>query len=376
MALPVALAFACAERRNGLQFLAILGMGLAVEWRTNFIGFAAQPDAPAALLGLLALICWVKGRSWPMTAASLLLFIGAFLFKQTALAMAAIPAVHALLFQRPVSSRRILRALLPLAACTLTLAVIFALEPDMFHAMVTVPASLNIRMKRAFPETLHFFATFPVIFLIIPSLFFGPALRGAERWSLAAATALFPACFLAMLKSGGSFNSMMPEYLAIISFGGMRLEYFRDQCSTSAARAFAVSCIIAVALLSSFLFQFDQSAIILLSHCGDDKYPAAVEVARSYGPRVICPQDPTIPFRANGTFGRSLFFELDSHPKAGEWPSELPDGLASEMRSAKFIIEADSYLNAPQFDAALVSFGYHPMKVARLEGSAYCLWGK
>jgi len=376
LALPAALAYACAPRRNGPQFLAILGMGLAIEWRTNFIGLTAQPDAPAALLGMLALICWVKARSWPMTAASLLLFIGALLFKQTAVAMAVIPAVYVLLFERPVFSRRMLRALLPLAACALTLAAIYVLEPDMFHAMVTVPASLNIRLKRAFPEALRFFATFPVIFLIISSLLSGPALRGAERWSVAAMAALFPACFLAMLKSGGTYNSMMPAYLAMIALGGMRLEYFSDQCSTTTARAFVASCIIAIALLASFFFQFEQSAIILLSHCGDDKYSDAVEVARSLDSRVICPQDPTIPFRANGTFGRSLFFELDTHPERGEWPPELPDGLASEMRSAKFVMEADSYISAPQFDAALVSLGYHPMTVAQLEGSAYRLWSK
>ena len=59
IALPVVLARCCAQ--NAFQFLAIVIMGLAITWRTNFIQYTAQPDAIAALLGLLALVCWARG---------------------------------------------------------------------------------------------------------------------------------------------------------------------------------------------------------------------------------------------------------------------------------------------------------------------------
>jgi hypothetical protein len=363
--------------RNLFRFGVILLMGLAVGWRTNFIIFTTQPDAAAALLGLLALICWARARSAPVMGLSMLLFITAMLFKQTAAALAVVPAVYAVMFERPVLARRLVIALLPLAAVVLTLAAIYAMAPAMFNGMVVVPALLKIQTLRLLPTVLNFFGSFPIIVLVVPSLLFGRPLSACERWAVAALVILFPACIWTVIKSGGSTNSMLPVYLALIGLVGSRLDdLLLRSPTTTAARAFAASSVIGAVLLGSFFFRFPQSLPVLFSQCGDDKYMEAVRVAQLLGPGVICPQDPTIPYHANGTFGRSLFFELDTHPVQGEWPPELPSGMAADMQAAHFLIQAECFVPAPQFDQALDRFGFHPLSVPVLAGSAYRVWRK
>ena len=92
--------------------------------------------------------------------------------------------------------------------------------------------------------------------------------------------------------------------------------------------------------------------------------------------RVISPQDPTIAYRGTGYFGRSLFFELDTHSVNGNWPSELPEALRQELAQVKYVMQIRSYVPTAIFEDALVKNNFHPMDVVALRGSAYTLWTK
>jgi hypothetical protein len=115
---------------------------------------------------------------------------------------------------------------------------------------------------------------------------------------------------------------------------------------------------------------------LLFLRCGDEKYPAAVAQTQQTHERVISPQDPTIVYRGNGYFGRSLFFELDTHAINGNWPGEIPESVQQELAQAKYVIEAASYVPTPMFEDALLKSHFHPMDVGALRGSAYTLWMK
>ena len=80
--------------------------------------------------------------------------------------------------------------------------------------------------------------------------------------------------------------------------------------------------------------------------------------------RVASPQDPTIAYRANGTFSSSLFFELDTEAINGNWPDKLPEAISSELAQAKCGPPVEALLTriATVFPAAhVVIIGYYPI---------------
>jgi hypothetical protein len=50
--------------------------------------------------------------------------------------------------------------------------------------------------------------------------------------------------------------------------------------------------------------------------------------------------------------------------------------MAADMQAAHFLIQAECFVPAPQFDQALDRFGFHPLSVPVLAGSAYRVWRK
>src|SRR5437763_7510558 len=88
VAIAVVLTAVVARGESRRIFAVTCAMFLAIGWRTNFINFSAQPDAIAALTAICALLLWARGQSAITMATSLLLFIAATFFKQTAAAFA------------------------------------------------------------------------------------------------------------------------------------------------------------------------------------------------------------------------------------------------------------------------------------------------
>jgi len=141
-------------------------------------------------------------------------------------------------------------------------------------------------------------------------------------------------------------------------------------------RSFLTSSAVAIVILFSFLIQFDRDLTLLFIRAGDEKYAAAVDEVRRTTERVISPQDPTIAYRGARYFGRSLFFELDTHAVNGNWPSEIPESLQRELAEAKYVVQVSSYVPTPMFEEALIRNHFHPTDVAALRGSAYTFWSK
>ncbi len=348
----------------------VLAMFLAIGWRTNFINFCAQPDAAAALLAIIALVLWAKQRSMLRVAVALVLFVAAVFFKQTSAAFALIPLVHAAPDLVRKDWGRVMRSCVPALAVALALGAMRLLAPNVFHAMIIVPASLTIHWERAMPYTLFVLGSFPIMFLMIPAFSRRTESTEVERWSVAAAVVLLPLSVWTMLKSGGGYSSLFPGYLALLGVVAGRLPDMLRRNSLIDAVA------VATGLIISMFFQIDKTLPLLSARAADDHYVDAVKIASELGPGVISPQDPTIAYRANGSFGPALFFELDTNSVHGDWPGTMPPNVANALNSARYVVQAESYVPVGTFEPALVAAGFQRADFPALSGSAYTIWEK
>ncbi|MEP6602894.1 MAG: hypothetical protein ABJB69_03000, partial [Spartobacteria bacterium] len=137
------------------------------QFRTNLIFLSAQPDCVAALLAVVALYFWITEKNFVVAVA---LFIAATLCKQTSAAFALIPIVHALRWKRPLQLRHLAIALVPTMSILLALGAIRFIWPEMFAAIVTVPASIKVYPARAFGIALYLLGTFPLFLVALLSI--------------------------------------------------------------------------------------------------------------------------------------------------------------------------------------------------------------
>lgn len=378
-ALVIFLSAICCRGKYRACFAFALVFFVGINFRTNLILFSVQPDWTSAFLAVLALYLWSKGdRSVLRTCWSLALFAGAMLFKQTAAAFVAIPVVHVVLWQRPVSVRRLAGSFLPALSILLVLGVIHVLWPEMFHATVTIPASIRVYPERAFRIAFYLFATYPIFLVALWPIWRSRQSIGfTERWVLSAFIVLAPVSIWTTCKSGSGYNSLLFAYLAMTALFVIRSAAIFDWLRLlSRWQSFAASCSISLAILVSLFFQYNRAVALLAVRHGDDKYDAAVAIARHLDGLVVAPQDPSIAYRAKNHIGRSLFFELDTHAVNGNWPADLPPSLQLELAAANHVVEVKSYVPTPVFEPALVANEFRPEQIEPLKDSAYTVWSR
>jgi hypothetical protein len=380
-AFALAIFLALVFRRNTsgawIAFAALLFLG--INFRTNLAFLSIQPDCIAILIASVALLIWIKyRRSVVGLVGAIALFVCAMFFKQTAAAFALVPIAFVLMWQRPLTLRTLLVSAIPTTAILATLALVRLTAPEMFRAMVTVPGSIQVHWERAPGIFLYLIATFPLFFIgLIAAFSKQRPFDERERWILSALIVLVPISIWAICKSGGSYNSLLPAYLAMTALFVARLDVITEWLGKlTTQRAVLASSTIALIVLLSFFVQFDRALAVLSLRHGDEKYDVAIKTARDLGSTVISPQDPTIAYRATGYLGDSLIFELDTHAVNGNWPSTLPESLSREMDAAKFVVQVKSFVPNPVFDRALEEHGFSPVPVEALADSAYTLWGK
>jgi hypothetical protein len=367
----------CRGKSRGHWLLAFV-LFLGINFRTNLVFLSAQPDCAAAFFAVLALWLWIaRQKSWVRSIISIAFFLCALLLKQTSAAFALIPLVYVLLWKRPLRFSDLAISLVPVISIAFALSAIRLLWPQMFWAIVTIPASIKVYYGRALPITIYLLATFPIfVIALLASLRSRDRIDESERWVWSAIVVLVPVSIWTICKSGGSYNSLLFAYLAMTALFVVKFRVITDWiASLSTWRSFAAATLIAVAVICSFFLQFDRATALLFTRCGDEKYDVAVAMARRLGPGVVSPQDPTIAFNTNRYFGRSLFFELDAHAVNGNWPNELPEPVQRELAASNYVLEVKSYVPTPVFERALAK-KFHAVAIPELSGSAYTLWAK
>ena len=348
---------------------------LGVNLRTNLIFLSAQPDCVAALFAVGGLCLWAERRdSLLRSACAIGLFVCAVLFKQTSAAFALIPIVYVLIWKRGLQN--LFASLIPALSILVTLGIIRLIWPQVFHAMITVPGSIEVNYGHVPLISGYLIATFPIFLIaLLAKRFSRDVTDERERWIWAAMTVLVPASIWTTCKSGGGYSSLLVGYLAMTAFFVVKLDSILEwMAALRGWRSFLAASGLALAILFSFLVQVDRDLALLFLRCGDEKYETAVDFARRTPDRIISPQDPTIAYRGAGYFGRSLFFELDAHAVNGNWPSELPESMQREVAEAKYVVQVRTYVPTPMFEQALVKDHFYPMDFVALRGSVYTLW--
>jgi len=356
-----------------IGFVLFLGINL----RVNFIFVSAQPDCIAALLALIALCLWVRPTSRAVLRwVGLGLFLTAVMFKQTSAAFALILPVKVMLWERPLDWKKFLYSSVPTLAIALEIGLIYLAAPLLFHAMIAIPAGIQVYSGRALSGASLLVATFPMVYLGgVAFLAQRQAPREIDRWICSALAVFLPVGVWTLAKSGAGYNSLLYAFLAMVALTLSQLpSILRWIDSLPKSRSvFAATCL-GLILIGSYFFECDRSARLLYLRHGDERMQAAIAVARAGAGRVISPEDPSIAYRGSGYIGRSAFFELDGHANAGEWPAHLPAEIDRELVMARGVIEVRSYVPLPQLRQSLQEKGFQIFNVPALEDSTYTLW--
>src|SRR5438874_1130952 len=90
-----------------------------------------------------------SGSSQRRPVVATLLFACAVLFKQTAAAFALIPIAFVFMWRRPLTLRELLISAVPTMSILATLALVRVTSPEMFRAIVAVPASIQVHWERS-----------------------------------------------------------------------------------------------------------------------------------------------------------------------------------------------------------------------------------
>ena len=379
LALVVTLTAIVCHRKQLAYWCIAFGLFFGLNLRTNLVGFSMQPDVAAAAGGTIALVLWARRSGSASSVAALLLFAAAFLVKQTAAAFTLIPIVQELVWSRPVRPHRVIAACTPLAVILVVLVLLRLLLPEVFTAMVTVPAAIRVRPELFWPVLVLLLVSFP-IFLLSAALrvHSSEPLNELERWIVSALGVLVPLTVWIMCKSGSDSNSLLFTLLAMTAFVALQIDRLTALVSRLPnASEMAAAAAVIVLVFVSFFCRYERTMALLQARCGDDKYDTAVTISAGAAPgEVISPQDPTIAYRASGFLGHSLFLELDKFADHGEWPAVLPPPVQAELATARAVIQVRSYVPTPVFDRGLKANNFRPVQVAALNHSAYTLWAK
>jgi hypothetical protein len=258
---------------------------LGVNLRTNLIFLSAQPDCIAALFAVGGLCLWAERRdSLLRSVCAIGLFVCAVLFKQTSAAFALIPIVYVLIWKRGLQN--LFASLIPALSILVTLGIIRFIWPQVFHAMIIVPGSIEVNYGHVPLISGYLIATFPIFLIaLLAKRFSRDVMDERERWIWAAMTVLVPASIWTTCKSGGGYSSLLVGYLAMTALFVVKLDSILEwMAALRGWRSFLAASGLALAILSLFLVQVDRDLALLFLRCGDEKYETAVDFATNSRP--------------------------------------------------------------------------------------------
>src|SRR5207244_5832812 len=108
-------------------------------------------------------------------------FVCAVLFKQTTAAFALIPIVYVLIWKRGLQN--LFASLIPALSILVTLGIIRFIWPQVFHAVITVPGSIEVNYGHVPLSTGYLIATFLIsLTSLLDSSFSRDVTDERERW--------------------------------------------------------------------------------------------------------------------------------------------------------------------------------------------------
>lgn len=358
--------------------------------RAQAFSVETRPDMIAFMCGGLGLMLCFQGyrtRSLGIYAVGTLSVVLGFLFKQTAAMLALVPLLAIATERRGSRDRRLAWAIAPAAAVLACVGLIYALWPDVFHYVIWLPRQYSVRADLYLPYLFGMIASC-VLFVFA---FLDWLLQGGEgydndggRWMLCTLAVVPPISALAVAKVGGAANSVYPALLVMLGFCLHRHEAIaaRLRGLGSAKRLGASLCLGAMVLASTVRIDYIYwqglyvrkapppfvSRFGRLRMGGGDDYLRTIEFLRHLPGRIVSLDDPTIPYFAKGTLGRSMAFEMDNMPVDGKYRATVPDHVAAELEDADWVVSVPTWspygqtagvLNLRGRFRKVPSFGYY-----------------
>lgn len=392
--LLVTIAVTLAARANPrMRWLAVAGVGplVAVNQESTEYLVRGRPDMVALLLALAGVLAIARAEAedgegaaaesraglarqrttgrrpgararrlvWPLLGVALLL--AATFVKLPMAAASGIPFVAAAL-RHPVRGRPLLAALAYPALVLLALVILRAAAPDVYHAMVVVPARYDLRLGVGLVLLGGRLAGLPLLWV---ALFLRTApgtgtlsLPRDERWVLAATLLAAVVGTLQIAKAGGTENAWLPLLVTSTLFSLLVLVRELPALSRRLPHAARRVMVGAVLALVTF-FSFPRAYHVLFRLERLSGHDEVVRLLRARGATpVSSPLDNSVTLLARGKPTRSLVQELDAHPERGQWMSRVPAGIRAELDSARVAVLVERWYRTPLTADSLLAYGF------------------
>ena len=340
--------------RGRERWLSLVALALIFGVNTRSGNYFAQnrPDMVATFLSALALICLfsaVRQNSASRAWCGATILVAAFFFKQTSSMYAFVPSL-ALWFSRERRVRRYLTLVAPpIVLLALAWLLLMVLAPDAYFYMLVAQARFNLFPLRALKLLCELPMTLPLFVVLLLDLIAtdrgAPARDPQLQWLVAALIVCWPASALALTKSGGTTNSLIPALVATACFCAARLDhYLHALASVRGDGARTLVTAVTVILVGQFTFPelLPNLGVLTQRDHRQEEYPQVVAYVRDLPGRVVCPEDPTISVLAKGYASRNVYMEFDVALVGGEWPATVPPYVVAEIQSADYVVDVEN----------------------------------
>jgi hypothetical protein len=350
-----------------------------------------RPDLLAWLFGFAGLIMLFRDcqqrPSYRYFVGVALIIIGVS-FKQPVAMLVLVPPLALLADRRQgITKLGLILSLGPAFCVVLLFLCIYAIAPHVFYYMVTVPSRYPIGLGAWLKGMWRFLFGAVCLWYGLGLTLTRHTLIDEERrritvWAAVAFVVVLPASALTAAKAGGTVNSFIPAWLALLTLSFLLItdeagkSYNVHRASLRAGCSFIVAAIILVSTLLPDLNSIPTAEGMVSanrviqnaqarSKIDTEKYNEVISYAKTLSGVVISPEDPIIELYATGRAGRSIYAEYD----ALGWPARLPDFLRTDWSQADHIVTLSDWFPRSQYISQL---GFEP----EWSNGPYAVWRK
>jgi hypothetical protein len=385
LATVILLAVTMRGERSSWYLVIALAAILGVNHRSGQYFAENRPDMTSMMFATAGVLLIGFGQEHRRTTFAVLgtaCLVGGFFFKQTAFIFAVVPFVALVMRWRKPDRSEILHATIPLAASLAVVLVLKVSSPTIYYYMIDVPKAFGLDARRSARMIWDLLLDSPLFLVVFAECILRDSRSFRDdprvRWLLAVLVVTIPYSGVTAGKAGGWYNSLLPALLTMIAFCVLRfprlLKGLNDIGTPLAPRVMMGGFLALLLLMTTFPHMSQENNLLAPQTPLNLHYLSAISATARLPGRVICPEDPTIPFYATGYAGQNIFSERDTHLVNGLWPTAVPETVLAECRTADYVVDVSDYYQDPVQDELLWSLGFEPAPELAPDLSPYHIW--
>lgn len=369
-------------REPKLVVLISLSLLLSINISSKYYFTEARPDFIALLISWVAIILfYFSYRNKSLTTYFLGVFalVVATYFKQVSIIFSVFPVLVFFLDKSKKWSKLVV-ATLPLVTILFTFLCLHVFFPQVYYYVIDVPRQYPVDKQLFIEQLINTLPNLPLFLFCFGEWLLNRNKYESETkylsWILIAIVITVPTSILFFSKGGGTFNSLIPSLFAMYAFCITRLssylQFLKNQSLPYVQRLTFSVFLSVLIVLSSFNGSPQLSYRFLLINPFGSGYFQTIHFVENLDGKVVCPEEPTIPFYAKKYAGRNIYFEQDT---AG-WPRQIPSYVLKEITSADYVVNVLDFRHQSYTDALKESLlkdsGFVPFKTF----NRYSIWRK